>query len=66
MAKHYTVDIEPKITSERIILLDTQHVYRPSISVLVDMIRLDGSSTMSVLGGGESLTTTTLKKFHSL
>ncbi|GJS77635.1 RNA-directed DNA polymerase, eukaryota [Tanacetum coccineum] len=42
-----------KCNSERIILLDTQHVY--SLSILADMIRLDGSSTISVLGGGESL-----------
>ncbi|GJU48335.1 SMG9-like protein [Tanacetum coccineum] len=42
-----------KCTSERIILLDTQHVY--SLSILADMIRPDGSSTISVLGGGESL-----------
>ncbi|GJX87584.1 SMG9-like protein [Tanacetum coccineum] len=53
MAKHCTVGIEPRITSERIILLDTQPVYSPS--VLADMIRPDGSSTISVLGGGESL-----------
>ncbi|GJY83808.1 5-methyltetrahydropteroyltriglutamate--homocysteine methyltransferase [Tanacetum coccineum] len=42
-----------KCNSERVILLDTQHVY--SLSILADMIRLDGSSTISVLGGGESL-----------
>lgn len=52
MAKHCTIGIEPRITSERIILLDTQPVYSPS--VLADMIRPDGSSTISVLGG-ESL-----------
>ncbi|KVI07535.1 protein SMG9-like [Cynara cardunculus var. scolymus] len=52
MAKHCTVGIEPRITSERIILLDTQPVYSPS--VLAEMIRPDGSSTISVLGG-ESL-----------
>ncbi|KAL4557262.1 hypothetical protein LXL04_035435 [Taraxacum kok-saghyz] len=49
LAKHCTVGIEPRITSERIILLDTQPVYSPS--VLADMIRPDGSSTISVLGG---------------
>ncbi|KAI3750945.1 hypothetical protein L2E82_21879 [Cichorium intybus] len=49
MAKHCTVGIEPRITSERIILLDTQPVYSPS--VLAEMIRPDGSSTISVLGG---------------
>ncbi|KAI3506959.1 hypothetical protein L1887_21626 [Cichorium endivia] len=49
MAKHCTSGIEPRITSERIILLDTQPVYSPS--VLAEMIRPDGSSTISVLGG---------------
>ncbi|KAI3807928.1 hypothetical protein L1987_23866 [Smallanthus sonchifolius] len=52
LAKHCTVGIEPRISSERIILLDTQPVFSPS--VLADMIRSDGSSTISVLGG-ESL-----------
>ncbi|XP_076916571.1 uncharacterized protein LOC143576349 [Bidens hawaiensis] len=52
LAKHCTVGIEPRITSERIILLDTQPVFSPS--VLADMIRSDGSSTISVFGG-ESL-----------
>ncbi|KAD6796574.1 hypothetical protein E3N88_07470 [Mikania micrantha] len=52
MAKHCTVGIEPRITSERIILLDTQPVFSPSI--LADIIRSDGSSTVSVLGS-ESL-----------
>nr|XP_043616561.1 protein SMG9-like [Erigeron canadensis] len=52
MAKHCTVGIEPRITSERIILLDTQPVFSPS--VLAEMIRPDGSSTVSVWGG-ESL-----------
>ncbi|CAH1424116.1 unnamed protein product [Lactuca virosa] len=49
MAKHCTVGIEPRITFERIILLDTQPVYSPSI--LAEMIRPDGSSIISVLGG---------------
>lgn len=52
MAKHCTVGIEPRITSERIILLDTQPVYSPS--VLAEMTRPDGSSTIPILGG-ESL-----------
>ncbi|KAL3524529.1 hypothetical protein ACH5RR_017363 [Cinchona calisaya] len=52
MAKHCTVGIEPRISSERIILLDTQPVFSPS--VLADMIRPDGSSTISVISG-ESL-----------
>ncbi|KAK9059647.1 hypothetical protein SSX86_020351 [Deinandra increscens subsp. villosa] len=52
LAKHCTIGIEPRITSERIILLDTQPVFSPS--VLAEMIRSDGSSTISVLGG-ESL-----------
>ncbi|KAL1822358.1 hypothetical protein ACET3Z_009136 [Daucus carota] len=51
-ARHCTVGIEPRISNERIILLDTQPVYSPS--VLAEMIRPDGSSTISVLGG-ESL-----------
>ncbi|CAI9302221.1 unnamed protein product [Lactuca saligna] len=49
MSRHCTVGIEPRITSERIILLDTQPVYSPSI--LSEMIRPDGSSTISVLSG---------------
>ncbi|KAL8049261.1 hypothetical protein ABFS82_06G010000 [Erythranthe guttata] len=52
MAKHLTVGIEPRISSERIILLDTQPVFSPS--VLAEMIRPDGSSTVSVISG-ESL-----------
>ncbi|PIN23503.1 hypothetical protein CDL12_03751 [Handroanthus impetiginosus] len=51
-ARHCTVGIEPRISSERIILLDTQPVYSPS--VLAEMIRPDGSSTVSVISG-ESL-----------
>uniref|UniRef100_A0A5B7CBU3 Protein SMG9-like n=1 Tax=Davidia involucrata TaxID=16924 RepID=A0A5B7CBU3_DAVIN len=49
MARHCTVGIEPRISSERIILLDTQPVFSPS--VLAEMIRPDGSSTISVLSG---------------
>ncbi|GFY83941.1 hypothetical protein Acr_03g0007150 [Actinidia rufa] len=52
MARHCTVGIEPRISAERIILLDAQPVFSPS--VLAEMIRPDGSSTMSVLSG-ESL-----------
>ncbi|CAA2999311.1 Hypothetical predicted protein [Olea europaea subsp. europaea] len=50
--RHCTVGIEPRISSERIILLDTQPVFSPS--VLAEMIRPDGSSTVSVISG-ESL-----------
>ncbi|KAM3364114.1 nonsense-mediated mRNA decay factor SMG9 [Capsicum galapagoense] len=52
MAKHCTVGIEPRVSSERIILLDTQPVFSPS--VLAEMIRPDGSSTIPILSG-ESL-----------
>ncbi|CAN6486509.1 unnamed protein product [Victoria cruziana] len=52
MARHCTVGIELRITSERLILLDTQPVFSPS--VLAEMIRPDGSSALSVLTG-ESL-----------
>ncbi|XP_059440653.1 uncharacterized protein LOC132173094 [Corylus avellana] len=52
MARHCTVGIEPRISAERIILLDTQPVFSPS--VLAEIMRPDGSSTISVLGG-ESL-----------
>ncbi|KAK1392118.1 D-xylose-proton symporter-like 2 [Heracleum sosnowskyi] len=51
-ARHCTVGIEPRISNERIILLDSQPVFSPS--VLAEMIRPDGSSTISILGG-ESL-----------
>ncbi|KAI5440218.1 ERAD-associated E3 ubiquitin-protein ligase hrd1a, variant 6 [Lathyrus oleraceus] len=47
MARHCSIGIEPRISSERIILLDTQPVF--SASVLTDMMRPDGSSTISVL-----------------
>ncbi|KAL1547376.1 nonsense-mediated mRNA decay factor SMG9-like isoform X2 [Salvia divinorum] len=49
MARHSTVGIEPRVSSERIILLDTQPVFSPS--VLAEMIRPDGSSTISVISG---------------
>lgn len=83
MARHSTVGIEPRVSSERIILLDTQVVYIVKIrcifivngcvlewvgnhsvichlqpvfspSVLAEMIRPDGSSTISVVSS-ESL-----------
>ncbi|KAJ7982683.1 protein SMG9-like [Quillaja saponaria] len=52
MARHCSMGIEPRISSERIILLDTQPVFSPSI--LAEIMRPDGSSTISVLSG-ESL-----------
>ncbi|XP_059624950.1 uncharacterized protein LOC132268184 [Cornus florida] len=52
MARHCTVGIEPRISADRIILLDTQPIFSPS--VLAEMIRPDGSSTISILNG-ESL-----------
>ncbi|XP_022935704.1 protein SMG9-like [Cucurbita moschata] len=52
MARHCTLGIEPRISSERIILLDTQPVFSPS--VLAEIMRPDGSSTISVISG-ESL-----------
>ncbi|XP_050386367.1 uncharacterized protein LOC126802728 isoform X2 [Argentina anserina] len=47
MARHCSVGIEPRVSSERLILLDTQPVFSPS--VLAEMIRPDGSSTIPVL-----------------
>ncbi|KAF3790739.1 Smg9 protein [Nymphaea thermarum] len=52
MARHCTVGIELRVTSERLILLDTQPVFSPS--VLAEMMRPDGSSAVTVLTG-ESL-----------
>ncbi|KAJ0080044.1 hypothetical protein Patl1_23844 [Pistacia atlantica] len=52
MARHCTSGIEPRISAERLILLDTQPVL--ASSVLAEMMRPDGSSTVPVLGG-ESL-----------
>ncbi|OIT37961.1 PREDICTED: protein SMG9-like [Nicotiana attenuata] len=52
MSKHCTVGIEPRVSAERIILLDTQPVFSPS--VLAEMIRPDGSSTVPIISG-ESL-----------
>ncbi|TKY71109.1 SMG9 protein [Spatholobus suberectus] len=49
MARHCSTGIEPRISTERIILLDTQPVF--SASVLAEMMRPDGSSTISVLSG---------------
>ncbi|CAM8959217.1 unnamed protein product [Rhodiola kirilowii] len=52
-SRHCTNGVEPRISSERIILLDTQPLFSPS--TLSEMIRPEGSSTISVLSG-ESLT----------
>ncbi|XP_050225988.1 uncharacterized protein LOC126675392 [Mercurialis annua] len=49
MARHCSVGIEPRISADRLILLDTQPVFSPSI--LAEMMRPDGSSTISVLSG---------------
>ncbi|KAL2318580.1 hypothetical protein Fmac_032456 [Flemingia macrophylla] len=49
MARHCSTGIEPRISTERIILLDTQPVF--SASVLAEMMKPDGSSTISVLSG---------------
>lgn len=51
-ARHCTVGIEPRISAERFILLDTQPVFSPS--VLAEIMRPDGSSMIPVLSG-ESL-----------
>ncbi|VVB14853.1 unnamed protein product [Arabis nemorensis] len=47
-AKHCTIGIEPRVSAERFILLDVQPVFSPSI--LAEMIRPDGSSSIPVLG----------------
>ncbi|XP_058085763.1 uncharacterized protein LOC131233166 isoform X3 [Magnolia sinica] len=52
LARHCTTGIELRISAERLILLDTQPLFSPSI--LAEMIRPDGSSSVSVLNG-ESL-----------
>ncbi|XP_061997315.1 uncharacterized protein LOC133715026 [Rosa rugosa] len=52
MARHCSVGIEPRVSAERLILLDTQPVFSPS--VLAEMMRPDGSSTIPVLNA-ESL-----------
>ncbi|EEF42349.1 conserved hypothetical protein [Ricinus communis] len=49
MARHSSVGIEPRVSADRLILLDTQPVF--SSSILAEMMRPDGSSTISVLSG---------------
>ncbi|KAF3432666.1 hypothetical protein FNV43_RR23768 [Rhamnella rubrinervis] len=49
MARHTSMGIEPRVSAERFILLDTQPVFSPS--VLAEMMRPDGSSTIPVLSG---------------
>ncbi|PIA58800.1 hypothetical protein AQUCO_00500618v1 [Aquilegia coerulea] len=49
MGKHCTSGIEPRISTERLILLDTQPLFSPS--VLAEMMRPDGSSTIPLLNG---------------
>ncbi|XP_011626940.1 protein SMG9 isoform X1 [Amborella trichopoda] len=49
MAKHCSVGIELRISAERLILLDTQPVFSPS--VLAEIMRPDGSSAISILNG---------------
>ncbi|XP_077228699.1 uncharacterized protein LOC143861701 isoform X4 [Tasmannia lanceolata] len=49
MARHCTAGIELRVSAERLILLDTQPIFSPS--VLAEMMRPDGSSTVSVLSG---------------
>ncbi|CAN1235961.1 Nonsense-mediated mRNA decay factor SMG9 [Linum grandiflorum] len=59
MARHCTVGIEPRISAERVILLDTQVSYfsfsllQPvfSPSILTEMVKPDGSSIIPVLNG---------------
>ncbi|KAI4378105.1 hypothetical protein MLD38_015636 [Melastoma candidum] len=46
-AKHCSNGIEPRVSSERLILLDSQPVFSPS--VLAEIMRPDGSSTVPVL-----------------
>ncbi|GMH18465.1 hypothetical protein Nepgr_020306 [Nepenthes gracilis] len=48
-ARHCTIGIEPRVSAERLILLDTQPVFSPSI--LTEMTRPDGSSAIPVLSG---------------
>ncbi|KAI5055022.1 hypothetical protein GOP47_0030167 [Adiantum capillus-veneris] len=52
MARHCSVGVELRMSAERFILLDTQPLF--SASVLTDLMRPDGSSSISVLAG-ESL-----------
>uniref|UniRef100_A0A0D3GC17 gluconokinase n=1 Tax=Oryza barthii TaxID=65489 RepID=A0A0D3GC17_9ORYZ len=49
MAKHCTAGIDIRISNERVILLDTQPVFSPS--VLIDMMKPDGSSAIPILSG---------------
>ncbi|KAK1305024.1 hypothetical protein QJS10_CPB11g00090 [Acorus calamus] len=49
MAKHCTVGIELRVSAERFILVDAQPVSSPS--VLVEMMRPDGSSSVPVISG---------------
>ncbi|XP_040381021.1 protein SMG9-like isoform X2 [Oryza brachyantha] len=49
MAKHCTAGIDIRISNERVILLDTQPVFSPSI--LIDMMKPDGSSAIPILSG---------------
>lgn len=52
MARHCTMGMELRVSAERLILIDSQPVFSPS--VLVDMMKPDGLSTIPVLNG-ESL-----------
>ncbi|PKA60647.1 hypothetical protein AXF42_Ash006281 [Apostasia shenzhenica] len=49
MAKHCTTGVELRISSERLILLDAQPIFSPSL--MIDLMRPDGSSTVSLLNG---------------
>ncbi|XP_078173728.1 uncharacterized protein LOC144567460 isoform X2 [Carex rostrata] len=49
LAKHCSAGIELRVSNERMILLDTQPVFSPT--VLTDMIKPDGSSAIPVLSG---------------
>ncbi|KAG0560396.1 hypothetical protein KC19_10G178000 [Ceratodon purpureus] len=48
-ARHCSVGLELRMCAERIILLDTQPIF--SASVLVDLMRPDGTSNTPVMGG---------------
>ncbi|XP_039139586.1 protein SMG9-like [Dioscorea cayenensis subsp. rotundata] len=52
MARHCTMGMELRVSAERLILIDSQPVFSPS--VLLDMMKPDGLSTIPVLNG-ESL-----------
>ncbi|WOK98329.1 protein SMG9 [Canna indica] len=49
MAKHCTTGIELRVSAERLILLDSQPIFSPSI--LLDMMKSDSSSSVPVLNG---------------